>query len=517
MWANCQRLPVTIVPKTSFSDLSPAYFAERDYIIILVRSYLIRFISFPYLGHPQDVVISDPAVISKPSYFARALALLPWAVFWALAGQGVLSITRFFSKMVVGGRFGSEEAGMGSVADLAYYDAAFGIMLLFVALHEAFVTTPLTFFNHREKKTVEQKFAGKMFTLSLAFSIFSLVAMLVVIWYQSTLVGVSRGFVWAMVALTALLPFQMVKEFSKRWLLANLQVRQSTILELGFAASFAVLIGMLIYFAKVNAATVFGITLIANAICLAGWWFVYGKSFSMAGDGLKNQAVENFSYGKWIAGENVCSVLMMYFSQWFLISKIGEELAGVYSACYTIVFMANPFLLGVSGLFAPRVAQVFSQQGWKGMFPILRSYAAFVVFVLVCFSGVLFLFGDSLTLLAFGDKYAKYFVADEGGYNAIPFLLSMAMPCFGLSFLLTCCILAADKPIYCFYAAVVGMVVAIVMNLSFAQPNLHTASISFVGGAFSTMAFRAVVVWRLYRNYKLDLATEISTAEISTD
>ena len=420
--------------------------------------------------------------------------------------------------MVVGGRFGSKDveagsevAGLGSVADLAYYDAAFGIMLLFVALHEAFVTTPLTFFNHREKKTVERNFAGKMLRLSLIFSAFALVGVLVVIWYQISLVGVSSGFMWAMVALAALLPFQMIKEFSKRWLLANLQVRQSTVLELGFAASFAVLIATLIYFAKVNAATVFGITLISNVICLVGWWTVYGKSFSMVGEGLKDQAVDNFSYGKWIAGENVCSVLMMYFSQWFLISKIGQEEAGIYSACYTIVFMANPFLLGVSGLFAPRSAQVFSKQGWKGMFPILLSYGAFMTFVLVCFSGILFLFGDSLTTLAFGDEYGDYFDANNGGSNTITFLLSLSMPCFGLSFLLTCCILAADKPIYSFYAAVVGMLVAIGMNFSFAQPSLETASISFVAGAFSTMAFRAIVVWRLYRGYKRDLKIGVAT------
>ena len=440
----------------------------------------------------------------------RVISILPWAVFWALAGQGVLSITRFFSKMVVGGRFGSEEAGLGSVTDLGYYDAAFGILMLFVALHEAFVTTPLTFFNHREKKTVEQKFAGKMLCLSLLFSVIALVAMLAITWYQVALVGVSRGFMWALVGLTALLPFQMIKEFSKRWLLANLQVRHSTVLELGFAGSFVLLITMLIYFAKVNAATVFGITLISNVICLVGWWVVYGKSFTMVVEGLTDQAVDNFSYGKWIAGENVCSVLMMFFPQWFLI-KFAPDEAGIYSACYTIAYLANPFLLGVSGLFAPRVAQVFSKQGWKGMFPVLLSYGAFVTFVLVCYSGALFLHGDWLTTAAFGSEYADHFDANYGGINTITFLISLAMPCFGLSFLLTCCILAADKPVYCFYAAAFGMLVTVSINLLLGQPNLETSALSFVAGAFSTMAFRAVVVWRLYRSYRRDLKTGLAT------
>lgn len=433
---------------------------------------------------------------------------MPWAVFWALAGQGVLSITRFFSKMVVGGRFGSGESGYGSEAELAYYDAAFGIMLLILALHEAFVTTPLTFFNHREKKAGEQTFAGKMLCLSLMFSAIALIVMLVVTGYQFAFTGISEGFLWAMIGLTLLLPIQVVKEFSRRWLFANLQIRQATILELGFAASFLILIGLLIYLAQINAATVFGMTLIANVICLIGWWIFFGNSFALTKVGLSAQAVDNFRYGKWIAGENVCSVAMMYFSQWFLISRIGEIGAGVYSACLTIVFLANPFLLGVSSVFAPQVAKVFNKQGWRGMFPILLSYSGFVVVVLAGFSAALFFMGESLTTLAFGEKYSEYFVANNGGSNTITFLLSLSLPCFGLSFLLTCCILAADKPFYCFYAAAVGMATTIGANFAFAEPSLHTAAVSFVVGAFATMAFRASIVWKLYHDYRKGLATE---------
>ncbi len=400
--------------------------------------------------------------------------------------------------MVVGGRFGSGEIGYGSESDLAYYDAAFGIMLLALALHEAFVTTPLTFFNHREKKTGERKFAGKMLFLSICFSTLTLAVMSVGTWYQYKFTGIAEGFLWAIIGLTMLLPVQIIKEFSRRWMFANLQVRQATVLELGFAACFLLLTVMLIYFAWVSAATVLGVTLIANLICLSAWWRYFGHSFALTKTGVVEQAADNFRYGKWIAGENVCSVAMMYFSQWFLISRIGEVGAGVYSACLTIVFLANPFLLGVSSVFAPQVAKVFNKQGWKGMFPILLSYSGFVVLVLAVFSAGLFFLGQSLTTLAFGDNYDRYFINHNGGSNTITFILSLSLPCFGLSFLLTCCILAADKPFYCFYAAAVGMTVSVVINFSFAVPDLSTAAISFVTGAFASMAFRAVFVGKMY-------------------
>ena len=404
--------------------------------------------------------------------------------------------------MVVGGRFGSGEPGYGSEADLAYYDAAFGIMMLVLALHEALITTPLTFFNHREKKTAEQSFAGKMLFLSLLFSVAAFVVMAIVTWYQYAFIEIGQGFGWALVALTALLPFQVIKEFAKRWLLANLQVRQSTLLEIGFAVSFLLLIGSLIYTAQISAATVFVITIVANIICLGCWWGFFRKSFSVKSVGLRKQAAENFNYGKWIAGENISSVATMFFSQWFLMASVGEVAAGVYSACLTIVFLANPFLLGVSSVFAPVVAREYNRLGWKGMLPALLSYSVFVTLVLIAFSAALFFLGESLTTFAFGEKYSDYFSAMEDGRNTITFLLSLAMPCFGLSFLLTCCILAADKPVYCFHAALVGLLATVCMNFSFADPTLHTAAVSFVVGAFSTMIFRAMVVLKMFREFQ---------------
>ena len=402
--------------------------------------------------------------------------------------------------MVVGGRFGSGEAGYGSAEELAYYDAAFGILMLIMGMHEAFVTTPLTFFNHRKKSTDEQKFAGKMLFLSLVFSVVALAATIATVLYQYLVFNVSHAFLLAMIGLVILVPFQAVKEFSRRWLLANMNVRQSTMLEFGFASCFIVLMAGLVLLAKVNAATVLGLTAAANFLCLIAWWKIYGKSFSLDSGGVKTQAVENYRYGKWVAAENVCSVIMMFFSQWFLISQIGVIEAGVYSACVTIVFLSNPFLLGVSSVFAPRSAQVFAEEGWRGLGVLLSQYAVLVTVVLVGFSGVLYFFGGQLTELAFGDQYSEYFAVHSGGKNSLTFILSLAMPCFGISFLVTCCILAANRPVFCFYGALAGMIVSVGANFMFATPTPYTAAISFVMGAFATMMFRVFVVYYLFRN-----------------
>ncbi len=455
-----------------------------------------------FAASKKKPVISKPLAVSEsqPSVLSKLIARLPWALFWALSGQAVLSITRFFSKMVVGGKFSSEDAlGLGSSTELGYYDAAFGVLMLVVGVHEAFVTTPLTFFNHKTKTTDDRKFAGKMLVLSAIFSVLAFGCLVAVSSYRYSNMTDHAGLTVAMLALSVLVPFQLIREFARRWLLANIQVKQSALIEFLFAALFIACLCVMVFTNSVSAASVFGVTAVANVVCLAGWWIIYRRSFTMGFGGVGVQSVKNFSYGKWIACENICSVLMVYFSQWFLLAKLGADGAGVYSACMTIVLLANPFMLGVSSLFAPRAAQEFNTNGWPGLLKLLLGYGVFVSAVLVGFSTVLYFYGDLLTTLIFGSEYQDYFLANFAGENITTFLMSMAMPCFGFSFLLTCCLLAADVPIYSFYAAVVGLVATILVNLSYTEPTINTAAISFVVGAVATMLSRALFVWWVHR------------------
>ena len=403
--------------------------------------------------------------------------------------------------MVVGGTFAGEGVtGMGSAAELGYYDAAFGVMMLIIAIHEAFVTTPLTFFNHRTKTTDDQKFAGKMLIISILFSILTFAGLTAVVGYKFLTAENNGGLMLALLALGFVLPFQMVRELARKWLLADLQVKQSAMIEILFAALFLILLAVLMLTKNISAASVFSFTAIANLACLAGWWMIYRRSFTLGFEGVGGQISDNFKYGKWIACENFCSVMMIYFSQWYLLEKLGVVGAGVYSACMTIVLLANPFLLGVASLFAPRAAQVFAKSSWAGLLKLLLGYSLFMTFVLTGFSVVLYFYGDLLTSTVFPNhQYQNYFDAHFNGINTTTFLMSIAMPCFGVSFLLTCCLLAADVPIYSFYAAIVGMTVTIITNLSYAEPTLNTAAMSFIWGVAASLAVRAGLVWYTYR------------------
>lgn len=420
------------------------------------------------------------------------MARLPWALVWALSAQAILSLTRLFSKMVVGGRFGP-----GSEAELGYYDTAFGILMMVVALHEAFVTTPMTYFTHRVKVPEQRTFAGRMLSLSLAYCVLAAIGLGVALLARAFMKNFESigPLMIALTALTVMMPFQLLREFSRRWLLATLQVWQSAVLELLFATLFIVFLLVMLAMETVSASTLFLYTGIANLACLVIWWKYFRTSFDPIVDGLATQTRKNFTYGKWIAGENLSSVGMIFFSQWFLMATQGEVAAGVYSACMTIVLMSNPFLLGVASLFAPQAAQEYENNGYRGLLAMLAKYTVLVTLVLGTFSAVLFFYGDFLTAKMFGESYRQFFLEHFQGRNDVTFILSLAMPCFGISFLLTNCLLATNRPQHNFTAAMLGMLVTIACNVLATSPNVKTAAYSFLAGVIVTTLARGVLLF----------------------
>ena len=195
----------------------------------------------------QDDVLDEQVDAELPTNaktgFNKLLSLLPMTVFWGLAAQGVLSISRLLTSVTVGGRFGS-----GSEEQLGYYSSAFGVLMILVGLHEAFVTTPLTVFNQTKGEDERKSFSGNMLITSLL--VIGLIAA-----GTGVLIAIQSGFEVlkpelgaALIAAAALAPLQLVREFSRRWLLANLDVKASAWLECFFAAVYLVVLASLVVF-----------------------------------------------------------------------------------------------------------------------------------------------------------------------------------------------------------------------------------------------------------------------------
>ena len=92
---------------------------------------------------------------------------------FAVFGQGLFSLSRFITTMVVGGRFNLNNVptGAGSDADLGRYLAYFSMLLLGIAVLDAFVTIPMTYLMHSRKETQKPQFSTFLLLMSLVVSV----------------------------------------------------------------------------------------------------------------------------------------------------------------------------------------------------------------------------------------------------------------------------------------------------------------------------------------------------------
>ena len=440
-----------------------------------------------------DVQLDDSSNTqnSSENIWKRFTDKLPTTIIWALGAQGVLSITRLLTSITVGGRFGS-----GSEEQLGYYSSAFGVLMILVGLHEAFVTTPLTVFNQKKEDSTRARFSGNMLIASLLVIgvIAAFIAILATVQFGFRVLRPEVGA--AIIAAAALAPFQLLREFSRRWLLANLAVKESAWLECLFAAIYLIALFGLVMTANVSAIAVFVALGCVNALGLVVWWLLYRSDFSFDAPTKTADIAENFRYGRWVAGENVCSTVTAYFCIWFLTYKIDEAAAGVFFGCFTVVLLANPFLLGVSSVLAPRAAQEYVQNRWQGLNRILLQYGVFIFGVLAAFAALIWIYGEPVTYLLF--QYEEYFAENYGGENSVTAVLGLAMPLMGLSYVFTMGLLAIKQPQASFFSAIVGLAVLCMMNLSYTNPNLKTAAFCFVVSLAVGAACRIMLLGRAY-------------------
>lgn len=424
---------------------------------------------------------------SNSPIFGSIIARLPMTVLWALLAQGLLSITRLLTTMTVGGRFGS-----GSEGQLGYYSSGFSLLMILIAIFEAFITTPLTVFNQQQSNNRRPIFSGHM--LASALLLMGLLGAIACIW-----ISLQVSYQWlespelvaALVAVCIIGPLQLLREFARRWLLANLEARPAAFLEFLFAGLFVAALLGLVLTDQVTAVSVFAAIGVVNVIGLIVWWRYYRQEFVFERKSFGKQFDVNFQYGRWVAGENVCSALTMYFCSWYLMYMIDEDAAGFFFACFTVVLLANPFLLGVCSILAPRAANAYIESSYQGLARVLYRFGGVIMGVLLVFAVGLWFGGEWLTNRVFGPRYELYVVEHLNGQNHITSMLGLAMPLMGLSYISAFGLLAINRPFDNFYAAIAGLIVLIGMCMSFAEPTLNNAAISFVVSFAVAATFRA--------------------------
>lgn len=392
-----------------------------------------------------------------------------------LLDQAVISGTRLVTQMVIGRSAGPEQLGL--------FASAMGVATMMVGLQEAFVTTPYTVFAPGIEGGERQRaFSRGALGTALVLMCLAVAAWGGVMIWQGLTAGQSAALRAVLLALLWFAPLQLVREFARRWLLANQQRRPALLLDIAGAALQLVALAGIVVFAAVDARLAFLAATAANGVYLLLWcWHYLGRFRAPSGAGFGQLA---WRYGRWVAAENVCSTLMMYFAVWFLTARLGEAAAGQFSASMTVVLLANPFLLGYASFLGPRAAQVWHQEGTPALVRQIVRATVFVVLVLGILAAGLALGGDWLLTLMFGAKFA--------GQGPLVATLGLGMAGLGASYTLTAGLQTAGRPWVNFLGSLGSALCLVAWCLAFVRESIEPAATGFVVAVLVGVVVRAV-------------------------
>ena len=238
---------------------------------------------------------------------------------YAIVGQGLFSLTRLVTSILIGGRFGTGAAGKGSEEELGIYLAYFSILLLCVSFLEAFVTIPMTYLLHSKKGLERKRFSSYLLivcgSMAIVVSAICLAAGLSLrSWYES----ISSATV---IAFCFLMATQFLREFLVRWVLAQLDSKRYALIEILYFALFAPSLAVMLYCGQLSIATLFVCISVFNIVIILIWWFWYRVEFinpfsgqhstdaSATTQSFGRTLREQVVYGRWIAADSVCALL----------------------------------------------------------------------------------------------------------------------------------------------------------------------------------------------------------------
>lgn len=401
---------------------------------------------------------------------------IPWQMLWALADQAIVSVARMATSILIG-RYSKEELGL--------YTLGFTVLTLVISLQEAMVTTPYTIFVARYPKEEQPSFAGHLFLLSKLLTVLAMFGLGIAIG-TAYFFSSDPTLIWVLLGLLLILPFGLIKEFSRRWQVAHLKVVDATFID-GFNTVLLLGgLGVLYYFQSLTAFNAFMVIGLAALLATMAWGAKSHHEFKFRWKQFKHTLRSCVHFGKWGAGENVFSVLQYFFGNWFLYFILSKEDVGSYAGCMTIVMLSNPFLLGVTGLLATRSGQAYANEGIPAVRKLVFQYMWYISLVMIAFSCLIFFCGDWLLQLVFKGEIT--------GQAWTISLLSFAMIGLGISYMTACGLRAVNRPETNFYGSLVGLLVTAGLSfsmLNYASPYVSAAA--FLAGTTAMAIYRWVL------------------------
>jgi len=313
-----------------------------------------------------------------------------------IVDQGMVSVAGFTTSVLLA-KHSPEELGV--------YYIALSIVLFIRGFQQQMISVPYTIFHHRYlDNNGLPGYRGSCLIQQLGLVAVTFL-FLIVLTFAAVLGWLETSTVPALIVLLFLIPAILMREVIRQYCFTHLENvsvlaidTSITVLQIGTL----VVLGNCGLLSGANAWVAIGL---ACLVTLALWFFQNRPEIKFSRERLRSDWNQNWSFGKWAVGGQLVGSLPTYILPWMLAATAGTQGTGFFAAAMTLVGIANIFKVGMANFLTPKAAQVYVDEGARGLYRvIIRMSLVFVVF-LGSFAVFLALAGGWIAIELFDSRY----------------------------------------------------------------------------------------------------------------
>jgi len=382
----------------------------------------------------------------------------------ALADQLAASATNFLTGVIVGRACAPQEFGL--------YMLGFSIVFLAMRLQTALISTPYMVFSPQLTEEERKKFAGSILVHQFGITALAMVA-LVVAGIVIRALKSPHDLADVLFALTFAIGFILLRDFVRNICFSHLNFMAAFFLDCGIGV---VQICGLLGLARVGLLAAHSAFLVIGAACglaVAVWFLSSGALLAVRRREVVPTFRRNWQFGRWIFASGLLWESGLSVYPWILTFFHGTLATGVWAACFGVVALGNPLLLGMQNYLGPRIAHAyvdFESAARRGF--VMRSSLYFTLATLPI-ATVIAVAGGFLVILVYGEKYA--------GHGSVMLILALGLLLVPVRFALARSLFAMDRALLECATNLVPLVVLVTLGIWLVK------SFSVIGVAFGLL------------------------------
>jgi O-antigen/teichoic acid export membrane protein len=317
----------------------------------------------------------------------------------ALVDQLIVGVSNFVTMLLLGRLAGPDDLGVFALVLTVFY--------LLLTVQESLITMPYTIFGVQFKGIRRRQYSGASLCQSAAWSVcassFVAVAAAAILF-----LGTNTGLARVVAAFALVLPLWLLREFTRRYLFAHMQV--ANVIAMTIAASMVqfIILCILAFTAHLSAASALCAIGIAYGCSSLTWLWLSRAEFQFIQPRWSYFALKNWVMGRWVLAGQATNVLGANIMPWLIWIWLGPTATGLFAACDATLRFANPIIVSLSNVLAPRAALAFNEGGKMELNRIVWKATGLLTLFLFAFCCVLAVEGEWFLNHSFGSAYAGY-------------------------------------------------------------------------------------------------------------